>query len=156
MTTQINNKSNFEIVSWEEKYATGIDLIDDQHKELVIMTNSLYQACRTKEGDRLFKDAMRDMVDYVRFHFGAEIEMLERIKYPELNEHKKQHDSLIKSILEAAKSFEDGKPFVANNFVRTLKDWIFGHIAISDKLYAAHIADQKKKGLLTDNQIEGK
>ena len=134
-----------DIVTWSEAYATGIKLIDDQHKELVNLTNKLYRSCLSKKDATVFKETMSSMVDYVRFHFGTELQLLERINYPDLLEHKKQHESLIKSILNAVKDYNDGKKFVPNVFVRTLKDWIFGHIAFSDKLYVTYIVDQKKK-----------
>ena len=143
-----------EIVSWSETYSTGIRLIDVQHKELVTLTNNLYRSCLTDNEGIAFKKAMQQMVDYVSFHFSAEIELLKQINYPDILDHQKQHEDLIKSILDAAKDYEDGKKFVPNQFVRTLKDWVFSHIAIADKLYASYILDQKKKGLLSDSQID--
>jgi len=150
-------ESGDEMVSWSDNYATGIELIDAQHKELVNLTNELFRACLTgREAVKAaFKEAMSRMVDYVNFHFTVEMELLARINYPGLAGHKKQHDELIKKILAASKSFDGGRKFVANKFVRTLKDWIFGHIAISDKKYADYVADQKSKGLLTDQMLGG-
>ncbi|MCL2025713.1 MAG: bacteriohemerythrin [Leptospirales bacterium] len=139
-----------DIVTWSEAYATGIKLIDDQHRGLVDLTNKLYLACLNKEDETVFKETMSSMVEYVRFHFSAELQLLERVNYPDLLEHKKQHESLVKSILDAAKDYGDRKKFVPNTFVRTLKDWVFGHIAHSDRLYVIYIADQKKKGLLSN------
>jgi hemerythrin len=145
------------IVEWDEKYSTGIELIDSQHKQLVHLTNELYQACMggDEELGTVFKEAMGRMVEYVRFHFGAEQEMLQRIKYPNYTEHVKLHTDLIKQIIEASNNFNKGKHFIANRFVMTLRDWILGHIGYYDKVYAAYVADQKKKGLLTDQQITG-
>jgi hemerythrin len=149
------NTGNVELVKWDNKYNTGIDLFDNQHKELVVIINQLFQACL--EGDKVidsaFKDAMSRMVAYVKFHFGAEEKVLQRIKYPRFAEHKKRHDEMVRDILEAAKAYNEGKKFVPNQFVRTLRDWLFSHIAVEDSAYAVYIADLKKKGLLTDAQI---
>ena len=141
-----------EIVVWKDQYGTGIELIDNQHMELVKLANRLYQACLGgKETVEIaFKEAMSQMVKYVRFHFGAEEKLLERVKYPQFSEHKKQHKILVQKILDAVKDYETGKNFVPNNFVRTLTEWVFGHIAIYDKIYAKYIADKKKNGSLTD------
>ena len=150
-------KKEYSLVSWDDSYATGILLIDNQHMELVRLTNELFDACRagnTKAGSA-FKDTMSCMVDYVRFHFSTEQELLERIHYPDYKLHKAQHEKLVKDILEAALKFSEGKSFVPNHFVRTLKEWVFGHIAVFDKNYALYVQDQKKKGLLTDSQLEG-
>jgi hemerythrin len=144
-------------VAWSGVYKTGIELIDGQHKQLVDLTNELYRACQTGNSalQNVFMEAMSRMVEYVKFHFSAEMEILERIKYPQAAEHKKQHNELIKKILEAAKEHTEGKKFVPNAFVRTLKDWIISHIAVHDKNYSLYITAQKNKGLLTDAQIIG-
>lgn len=144
------------IVIWTEKYATGVEVVDDQHKELVNLTNQLYQACLAgnESADTVFKRAMHRMVEYVRFHFGFEQNLLERANFPMFREHKQEHDKLIRQILDAVKNYEEGKKFVPNQFVRTLKDWVFSHIAVSDKVYAAYIATQRKMGLLSDQQIK--
>ena len=139
-----------ETIIWDHKYDTGIAMIDDQHKELLQLINELHQACVSGQGvGDVFTGAMHRMVEYVHFHFGAEQQLLSKVKYPDYHEHKKQHDALIKNILDAAKDYSEGKRFVPNNFVRTLKEWVFGHIAVSDKHYASYIMDQKKKGLLS-------
>jgi len=149
--------NNNDIVVWDDKYATGIQLIDSQHKELFSLTNELFHACLGREEalEGVFKETMERMVAYVRFHFGAEQELLQRIKYPDYQEHKKQHDTLTREIIESVKEYEYGKKFVPNQFVRTLRDWILSHIAHYDKLYAAYIATQIKNGLLSEKEITG-
>ena len=142
-----------QIVKWDNKLATGIELIDSQHKELVFLTNNLYQACLSGGTGEIFRDAMKGMVEYVCFHFGAEQKFLERIRYPDYLHHKLQHDALIKHILDAAKDFNSGKQYVANNFVRVLRDWIFSHIAVHDKSYSTYVADQMRKGFLSSEEI---
>ena len=142
-----------EIAVWHEKYATGIELIDNQHKELVSIINKLHRACRTgKAVDDTFKDAMHHMVEYVRFHFSTEQRILERVKYPGYKAHMNEHNALVQNILEASKSFSDGKRFVPHSFARTLRDWLLGHIAVSDKKYAPFVMEQKKNGIHFDTE----
>jgi hemerythrin-like metal-binding domain len=99
----VNIDNNTDMVVWDEKYATGIPLIDSQHKELFSLTNELFRACMgdTETLKGVFTETMGRMVDYVRFHFGAEQVMLQKINYPDYQEHKKQHDKLIRDILNA-------------------------------------------------------
>ena len=146
-----------QIVVWEDRYATGIEMVDEQHQMLVVLTNELYAACLTgsEAKEAVFKKAMSRMVEYVRKHFAEEQQLLERIKYPMFLEHKKEHDTLVKNILEAAKDHDEGKIFTPNNFVRTLRDWVFDHIGISDRLYANYVAEQRRQGLLSDQLLNG-
>jgi hemerythrin len=153
----VNADGNLDLVIWDDKYATGIQLIDSQHKELISLTNELFHACLNKNEsiEGVFKETMRRMVEYVHFHFGAEQEMLQRIKYPDYQEHKKQHDTFVRNVLASVKEYNEGKKLVPNHFVRSLRDWILSHIAHYDKLYAAYIVTQKKKGLISDKEING-
>ncbi|WP_010260937.1 bacteriohemerythrin [Treponema primitia] len=139
------------LVEWDDRYSVGIPLIDDQHKELIRLTNELYKGCLA--GDEAahdyFMSAVKGTVDYVKYHFSAEEKLLENAKYPEIADHKRQHEGFIKQILGDVQSYQGGKKFVPNVFVRYLKDWILSHIAVMDKKYAAYILGLKKQGALT-------
>ena len=137
-----------ELVTWDNKYDTGIELIDSQHRTLIDLINDLYRACRSGgELGPAFNGAMHEMVKYVNFHLTTEQDMLRRVKYPEYQGHLKQHEELVQTILGAAKNFGEGKRFAPHNFVRSLKDWLLTHIAVSDKHYAAYISGLRQKGL---------
>jgi hemerythrin len=143
-------RSSSTLVEWDDNYLIGIPLIDDQHKELIRLTNDLFNAC-LKSGEAAnehFKLAIHEMVNYTKFHFSAEEKIMENVKYPELENHKKQHESFVMQVLADVKNFEEGKRFVPNNFVRYLRDWILAHIAVSDKRYSKYIFEIKKQGEL--------
>jgi hemerythrin len=141
------------IVEWHDNYSVGISLIDDQHRELIRQTNELYQGCRTgteEEKRKNFFKAAKSAVEYVKYHFSAEERMLENVKYPQLAEHKKQHEVFIQRVLDDVKSYQEGKKLVPNSFVRFLRDWILSHIAMEDTKYARYILDLKKSGQLAE------
>ncbi|MDR2072351.1 MAG: bacteriohemerythrin [Spirochaetaceae bacterium] len=144
------------LIEWSDRYRIGIPLIDEQHKKLIDMTNTLYTGCL--EGDKeariYFLKTIHEAVDYVRFHFSTEEKLLERIKYPDLTAHKKQHEDFAREIISQVQAFQQGKPFVPNVFVRYLRDWVLTHIAVSDKLYAAYLLELKKQGVLFSMAIK--
>jgi hemerythrin len=145
------------LVEWDDRYSIGIQLIDDQHKELVDLTNKLYAGCLAGDGAAraYFLETIHGTVDYVKKHFSAEEKILEKVKYPAFAEHKKAHEGFVKKVFDDVKSFEEGKKFVPNVFVRYLKDWILTHIAVEDKKYAEYIMGLKKQGAL-NSRISGK
>jgi hemerythrin len=140
------------LVEWDDKYSVGITLIDDQHKELIRLTNELYQGCLAgnDEAKKFFFKTVRSAVEYTKFHFAAEEKLLENVRYPQYAGHKKQHEDFVMQMVNDVKSFNEGKKFVPNNFVRYLKDWILSHIALMDTQYAKYILDLKKQGKLGD------
>jgi hemerythrin len=135
------------LVEWEDRYSVGIPLIDDQHKELVRLTNELYKGCLAGEetAREYFMSTVKGTVDYVKYHFGVEEQLLQNAGYPELAEHKRAHEAFVKHILDEVQSFKDGKKFVPNVFVRYLKDWILSHIAVVDRKYSAYILNLKNQ-----------
>ncbi|MDR0525857.1 MAG: bacteriohemerythrin [Spirochaetaceae bacterium] len=136
-------------VKWEERYAVGIHIIDEQHKQLINLTNSLYMACRQGKtfAREQFEKALRATVDYVAFHFSTEEQIMTRVNYPEYPAHKREHEGFVKKILEDRKNFEDGKDFIPNGFTHFLHDWILSHIAVSDRTFVAYIQRLKRKEL---------
>ena len=138
------------LVEWDDRYSVGIPLIDDQHKELVRLTNALYKGCLAGEESARswFMATVKGTVDYVKYHFGVEEQLLQNVDYPELAEHKREHEAFVKHILDEVQSFTAGKKFVPNVFVRYLRDWILSHIVVADKRYAAFILNLKKQGAL--------
>jgi hemerythrin len=135
-------------IEWDRRYSVGIPKIDDQHKELVRLTNELYASCMLSDEKTTaqFKTTLSSLVHYVTEHFGAEERLLQRVGYPHYAEHKKEHESFVKKMLDDMKLFSEGKSFVPNNFVRFLKDWILSHIAVSDKQYSEFLFSLKKRG----------
>jgi hemerythrin len=141
------------IVEWNDKYCVGIPLIDEQHKALIENTNTLYQGClrgTEEEKKAYFMNTVKSVVDYVKYHFSAEEKMLENVKYPQLCEQKKQHETFVQALLDDVKGFQEGQKFAPNNFVRFLRDWILSHIAMEDTKYARYICDLKKNGKLNE------
>ena len=126
-------------------------MIDEQHKKLIEETNALYQGCLSgsvEERKAYFMQAVKSVVDYIKYHFSAEENMLEKVKYPAINAQKKEHACFVEKRLTDVKSYQEGQKLVPNAFVRFLRDWILSHIAVEDTKYARYILDLKKSGNL--------
>ena len=137
-------------IPWEDRFAVGIPLIDDQHKQLIDLANALHDTCRqgkefVPEG---FKKAVGAAVEYVNVHFSTEEKIMAKVNYPGMAEHKTEHQEFIKKVLAEVKNFEDGAHFVPNRFVVFLRDWTLSHIALMDKKLADYVLGMAKKGLL--------
>jgi hemerythrin len=137
---------NNSFIEWETRHAIGIGLIDEQHQKLIDITNQLFEGCLlgNETAARHFKIAIRQAVDYARHHFLTEEILMETIKYPGIEQHRKEHAEFIKEILKRTRDFEEGKLFVPNSLVRYLRDWFMTHVALFDKKYAEYIMNLRK------------
>ena len=145
-------------VEWEERFSVGVPLIDSQHKQLIAMTNELHNACRTDEtlAKEQFGSTVREAVAYVKYHFSTEEQIMEKIAYPVIAEHKKIHAEFVQEVLKNVKDFEGGKKFVPNHFVRFLRDWILSHVALNDSKLGAYIVGRQSAGQLGKITMAGK
>ena len=123
-------------VSWDVSYDVGVPSVDKQHRHLVDLINSLYNAClgERAELEATFRDVMKELVDYVMIHFKDE----------GLKEHRQKHELFVKEILKSVNAYTNGKQLVPNSFVRFLRDWLFNHILIDDKAWARYYFSLKK------------
>jgi hemerythrin len=149
-------KSSF--VEWDDKYSVGIPLVDEQHKGLIDITNKLFKGCLRgdEEARRFFLDTIHKGVDYAKYHFATEEKIMDRVGYPEFAVHRVQHQDFVRELVSKVQSFQAGERFVPNMMVRYLRDWVLTHIAVSDKLYGAYLADLKRKGTLYTFTIKGR
>jgi hemerythrin len=133
-------------VTWDDSFSVGFEYIDNQHKELVKIVNTLYTSCKmgTVNADIAYLRAISKAMEYARVHFSDEEKYMGMVFYPELNEHKKQHEEFVVEIKKSMKLFEEGKeaPIEMANF---LKNWLLDHIAVSDKKYAPYFAQLSQR-----------
>ncbi|MDR2662978.1 MAG: bacteriohemerythrin [Treponema sp.] len=129
-------------VFWDDAYSVGFELIDGQHKELVRMTNELFEGCKKggTAADLAFMATIRNAVEYAQTHFYTEEKYMKKVNYPDLAAHVKEHESFVATVVEAVKTFEEGKaePLALARF---LKHWLLNHIAVSDKKYGPYLKD---------------
>ena len=136
-----------DLIVWEDRYSVGITLIDDQHKQLVQMTNDLYLACFKDSGEakQHFINVIHNALDYIRIHFSTEEQIMEKIEYPGLAARKKEHEKFVHQIVINAKNFEEGSHKAPAVLAKYLKDWIVSHIAVEDKQYYFFIKSHNKQ-----------
>lgn len=142
-----------ELVSWSPTFSVGIRLIDDQHKELLNVTNDLFNHCVGDEASEraYFKKVIQSAVAYVKVHFSTEEKIMQRTRFAGYAAHKQEHDSFVLTVVEQVRAFNAGEKFDLIHFTRFLKNWVLTHIAVSDKLYFEHfkkIARRRADGRL--------
>jgi hemerythrin len=137
-----------EFVEWHNSYSIGIPLIDEQHKELINLTNKLYESTLGSMSNSkvVFMRTIRGAVDYVGYHFSTEEMVMQRVHYPDLPTHKKEHADFVLEVLKEVEDFKSGKKYTPNAFVRYLKDWVLAHIAVSDKRLGEYLVKLKRRG----------
>ena len=139
------NESNL-FIKWRPIYETKHKIIDNQHKELVNIINELYlSTISNNETNGAFIKAVKKCIDYTQYHFKTEEKIMDLINYSDAENHKAMHKNFCVELVNQIKRYEEGQPFVANKFLKYLKDWLLEHIAFRDKIFVEEVIAYLKK-----------
>ncbi|MDR1126008.1 MAG: bacteriohemerythrin [Deltaproteobacteria bacterium] len=127
------------LVMWTPELATGIEIIDSQHKMLCTYINSLYRAMRQNQEDAVLMDIVANLKAYTVSHFSTEEHYFAASKYPDENKHKKVHQDFVAKVLETENKLKRGEARVSSELLEFLKDWLITHIQKTDHLYVPYV-----------------
>ena len=121
-------------MKWSDEYATGIERIDDQHKMIFQMAEDFRAALDEGQGERVYEDLLQSLDLYVRTHFHAEEECMERYRCPVAEGNRKAHVEFIEFLAGfkqryAVRGFDRTD---ARNLVDGIDRWLANHICRID------------------------
>ena len=126
------------IFQWEPKLELGIDLIDQQHKQLLSYANSFFIQHCSGNAQQSARESIAFLQQYILYHFQAEEAFQVECSYPSYRSHQAQHSFLAMQVkahqvrLEAS----DFAPDSIEAFYRFFMGWISNHIMEDDLAFA--------------------
>jgi hemerythrin len=130
-------------ISWTDDYSVRIQKIDDQHKNLISMAKDLQKAYEKGIAGYVLESILKDLIEYTKSHFETEEELMEKYSFPELEEHKREHDILANKVFALQKEFHEKKStetiYVSLDF---LSSWIHQHLLKTDHKYSQFLVDK--------------
>jgi hemerythrin-like metal-binding protein len=119
--------------------ATGIELIDDQHKMLCAYINALFRATRHEFSKEEIFDIVSSLKDYASTHFSTEEQYFAHSKYPDTEKHKEVHKNFVAKVVQVERDLHSGKADVGDDLLQFLKNWLLQHIRRTDHEYVPYI-----------------
>ncbi len=131
---------------WRDNLATGVSMVDEQHKELIKRTNSLLEHMKSGKGNDEIIQVLDFLSSYVHEHFTDEEKVMTDYNYPDYASHKQQHTEFINTVNKLKQKMTPDK--ILSTFVlevnREICDWLIDHILKQDKEMAQFIQNQRK------------
>lgn len=117
---------------WKDDYNCGIKRIDEEHKRLFEIGESVYNLIINENHVDYFGDVLNlidDLKEYTVYHFEDEERIMKLYDYPKYKEQKKAHDAFINKIesLDLEELDEDIQKSVLK-LLDFIYDWISKHI----------------------------
>lgn len=137
--------SEFEPTAWTDEMSVGVEAIDKDHKKLLSLLNEMEYIIdadvASKKG--AIESVLLELIDYTTYHFNREEILMEACGYPELEIHKRVHETLKGQVQSIMNSFRQKSPSYDPNAIRIfLKDWLVEHILGMDKNYELWMQEQ--------------
>ena len=127
------------IFPWNENFNTGVAIIDEQHKKLVELLNSLASYVAFEAHRPKLAAVFSELTDYTRYHFATE-ENLWQAYFGDnhcLIEHKSVHESFINDVLRLqALQNTASVEGIIEQIIGFLTSWLACHILESDRYMA--------------------
>lgn len=136
-----DRKYQFEVFPWNENFATGIALIDEQHQQLVHLINKLASHLSRGSSDIQMHEVFEELVAYADYHFRTE-EQIWQPRFqddPWFTEHKRVHDSFLPNAQQIHSRLQgEGASFekVLEAVLKFLVNWLVFHILDNDRRMA--------------------
>lgn len=133
-------------LNWDNNLSTGINSIDDQHKELFNRINLLLVAMKNGKGKDEALKALSFLEEYVIKHFDDEESIQKKNNYPNYNKQHMQHEEFKEELKELRKVFETTgvSALFVINVQQKMSNWWKNHITAMDKELGKYLVDMKR------------
>ncbi len=126
-------------ISWDGSYSVGIEAMDNDHKQLLSLINSLQTAVYYPTDEAFERKALRELVDYTKYHFQREEDLLREHDYPDYAPHKKEHEDMIAKVRDFCQAYEKDRERTIYDLTQFLKTWLIEHINGTDQKYVSFL-----------------
>jgi hemerythrin len=118
------------LFGWTSALSVNVDVIDEQHQELLNQINGFFQAVLNGKGLDLMDGTMDFLLEYVDLHFRTEEYFMEKYQYPFYAAHKTQHEQLSAEVLNVARRIRETeqKRDVVVELVQQMGAWVVEHV----------------------------
>lgn len=117
-------------IKWADNYSVGVPLLDEQHKQLIKMLNSI----QAKYDQGIMFDVIMQMFNYAAEHFRSEEALMRKHAFSGLDRQIQEHKMFLRKASEfAGKDLSD--PGAYRQMVTFLAEWLVHHILHEDMQY---------------------
>mgnify|MGYP000064087126 CR=1 FL=1 len=129
-------------ITWKDEYSVGIKSLDDDHKRLIYLLNQFKTAYDYDTSAEFERQALEQLVEYTRFHFTREEEMMQQAGYEDFENHKQQHNNMIAQVEQFVGLYNREGHDSLNEVSTYLTNWLINHINGTDKQYTQVMLDK--------------
>ena len=121
------------ITSWNPDLETGVELIDNQHAEIIKTLNTYFIRQKCNFSQENIYECLKFVQQFVMYHFQCEEAYMVECDYPNYRSHQALHNLIATQVkFFSVKMETEADPEVVQQFDAFLENWIGDHILIED------------------------
>ena len=133
------------LVAWSSALSVGDAEIDQQHRQLIDIINSLHKAMVAGKARQVIGNLIDRWVEYTVHHFQYEEKRMAACGYPELEKHRREHAEMARRVRDLKEKVSGGQGLVELETRKMLKGWLAEHIKGSDKRYVPYLEQNRSR-----------
>jgi len=124
-------------IDWNERFDTGIEILDYQHRKLIAMINELHDSSLQDEHETV-ESTFLGMRAYAAEHFDFEEELMQAANYPYTHAHQQLHQRFLERLDTMSHRHQRGLR-VTTELSDFLAQWLTHHIGYEDQDYVSDV-----------------
>ena len=131
------------ITEWnDDDLAIGIAKIDEQHKQLIALSNSLVAMPPESTKEQL-EQCFYAVRFYLQSHFSDEERIMQKMSFPGIESHIREHKSCLDKLgeLEGIFKVEGNSPDLQMRLAKFFSTWFLNHIKTEDAKYSRYLLE---------------
>ena len=124
-------------IVWHDDKSLDISIIDEQHRAIVSIINSLHYFMLAGHGNDIIKPTMIMLTQYTDIHFQTEEAIMTEASYPAFDQHIALHRALLRKTKELSIDANRNKDSMM--VLKFLKKWWLDHINKQDRKYTPYV-----------------
>jgi hemerythrin len=85
-------------IVWRKEMSVANDLLDQDHRYLFALANTVELALRTKGNDDALDVAIDQLLEYTEFHFAREEDLQYKVQFPRCHDHRAEHQRIVREL----------------------------------------------------------
>lgn len=120
------------LIEWRDEFSVGVASVDLEHRELIRLINDLH----TLIGDNASRDEVVSMLGeifaQISAHFALEEKYMRDARYPLLDEHKGDHETLLDELRDIMDLVDVDGNYDEQGLSEDLQRWFTEHFRTHD------------------------
>lgn len=134
---------------WAQDMVIDGGAIDEEHKKLVDLLNTLHDATSQGRGREVVGKLLGELIVDTADHLRNEEAAMAAAGFPNLERHKIGHQAFVDELHKLQQRYQQGSISVAAQLSSVLRDWLSLHIRRNDKELHDFLRQQQRGPALT-------